>query len=87
MGSLALRPGDSLTTPKDGFVSQLHPLRFLHECDSSYGALTSTPVGLSPTKQTSLSWTHSLANYKLLPEYQHLTSLAPEVCIPCSAPP
>ena len=44
--------------PKDGFVSQLHPLRFLHECDSSYGALTSTPVGLTPTEQTSLSWTH-----------------------------
>ena len=62
MGSLALRPGDSLTTPKDGFVSQLHPLRFLHECDSSYGALTSTLVGLSPTEQTSLSWAHSLAN-------------------------
>ena len=48
--------------PKDGFVSQLHLLRFLHECDSSYGALTFTPVGLSPTEQTSLGWTHSLAN-------------------------
>ena len=31
--------------PKDGFVSQLHPLRFLHERDSSYGASDSCPGG------------------------------------------
>ena len=44
--------------PEDGFVSPLHPFRFLHEWDSGYGALTSTSVGLSPTEQASLSWTH-----------------------------
>ena len=32
---------------QDGFVSQLYPSRFLHERDSSYGALTFSPVGLS----------------------------------------
>jgi hypothetical protein len=62
MSSPKLRPDDSLTILSDGFVNQLHPLRFLHECDSSYGALTSTPAGLTPAEQTSLSWTHSLAN-------------------------
>ena len=40
-------------------VSQLHPSRFLHERDSSYGALTFSPVGLSPTEHASLRWTHS----------------------------
>jgi len=40
--------------PFDGFVSQLHPFRFLHECDSSYGVLTFTPAGLTPAEQTSL---------------------------------
>jgi len=39
MGSLASRPGNSLTILNDGFVSRLHPLRFLHECDPSYGFL------------------------------------------------
>src|SRR5450759_4570331 len=28
-------------------VSRLHPFRFLHECDPSYGALTITPVRLT----------------------------------------
>jgi len=45
--------------PDDGFVSQLHQLRFLHPCDSSYGALTSTPAGLTPAEHASLRWTHS----------------------------
>ncbi len=36
MGSLALRPGDMLTAPKDGFVDRLHRIRFLHRCDPSY---------------------------------------------------
>ena len=33
--------------------------RFLHERDSSYRALTFSPVGLSPTEHASLRWTHS----------------------------
>jgi hypothetical protein len=62
MSSPKSRPDDSLAILSDGFVSQLHPLRFPHECDSSYGALTSTPAGLAPAEQTSLCWTHSMAN-------------------------
>ena len=58
MGSLALRPGNSLTMLNDGFVSRLHPIRFLHGCDPSYGVLTFAPVGLSPTEHASLRWTH-----------------------------
>ena len=45
LGSLSLRPGDSLTVPKDGFVSWLHPFRFLHVSNSSYGAPDSCPGG------------------------------------------
>ena len=56
MGSLSLRPGDLAHHPKDGFVSWLHLLRFLHRYNSSYGALTFTPVGLSPTEHASLHY-------------------------------
>src|SRR5215813_12740497 len=62
MSSLSLRPDHSLTILSDGFVSQLHPFRFLHECDSSYGVLTFAPAGLTPAEQTSLRWTHWVAN-------------------------
>ena len=65
MSSLSLRPDHSLTILSDGFVSQLHPFRFLHECDSSYGVLTFAPAGLTPAEQTSLRWTHWVANSKL----------------------
>ena len=64
MSSLSLRPDHSLTILSDGFVSQLHPFRFLHECDSSYGVLTFAPAGLTPAEQTSLRWTHWVANSK-----------------------
>src|SRR5215467_3006682 len=47
--------------PQGGFVGWLHPLRFLHECNPSYGGLAFTPVGLSPTEHASLCWTHSFA--------------------------
>src|SRR5262245_14692240 len=63
MGSLSLRPDHSLTILSDGFVSQLHPFRFLHECDSSYGVLTFAPAGLTPAEQTSLRWTHWVAKF------------------------
>ena len=55
--------------PEDGFVSPLHPLRFLHGWDSGYGALTSTPVGLFPTEQASLRWTHWVANNSGTPTF------------------
>ena len=58
MGSLALRPGDSLTILTMALSASF--IRFVSStgCDSSYGALTFTPVGLSPTEHTSLRWTH-----------------------------
>ena len=58
MGSLTLRPGDSLTIPKmalsisfTGFVSSTDVIQ-------ATGLLTLAPVGLSPTEHASLCWTH-----------------------------
>ena len=55
MGSLSLRPGDSLPIPKMGlsigfidFVSSIDAIQ-------ATGPLTSAPVGLTPTKHASLS--------------------------------
>src|SRR5215510_865812 len=46
------------------WISLPHPLRFLHGCDASYGALTLPPVGLSPTEHASLCWTHYSQNIR-----------------------
>ena len=60
VGSLALRPGDSLTVPKTalsiGFIS------FVSSTDAiqATGLLALAPVGLIPTEHASLSWTHSI---------------------------
>jgi len=58
VGSLPLRPGDSLTIPKMalsigfiGFVSSTDAIQ-------ATGLLTSAPVGLTPTEHASLRWTH-----------------------------
>jgi hypothetical protein len=62
MGSRALRPGDSLTLlPRAlsiGFI------RFVSSTDAIHatGLLTLTPVGLTPTEQASLRWTHWVPN-------------------------
>jgi hypothetical protein len=60
MGSLTLRPGDSLTIPKMalsiGFKKSVSLLPAIH----ATGPLTLTPVGLSPTEHVRLVWTHSL---------------------------
>jgi hypothetical protein len=47
---LALRPGDSLTTPK--MALSVGFIRFVSSTDATQakGLLTSTPVGLSPTE-------------------------------------
>ncbi len=45
--SLALRPGDSLTAPENGFVDELQMLGFPHTCHPSYGGLASTPAGFT----------------------------------------
>lgn len=44
--SLALRPGDSLTVPKNGFVDGLQVFGLPSTCHPSYGGLAPTPAGL-----------------------------------------
>jgi hypothetical protein len=58
MGSLALRPGDSLTLPKRAL--SIGFIRFVSSTDAiqATGLLTFTPVGLTPTEHASLRWTH-----------------------------
>jgi hypothetical protein len=60
MGSLALRPGDSLTTLKMALSVGFRSLGFPPVCDSSYRALTFALAGLTPAERASLSWTHSI---------------------------
>ncbi len=60
MGSLALRPGDSLTVQKTALSVSF--TRFVSSTDvtQATGPLTLAPVGLTPTEHASLRWTHSL---------------------------
>ena len=59
MGSLALRPGNSLTILKMASSIGFRIFSFLPSCYSSYWALTLTQVGLTPTDHASLRWTHT----------------------------
>jgi len=61
MGSLALRPGDSLTIQQMALSVGFRNLSFLPSCYSSYRALTFTLVGLTPTDHASFRWTHTLS--------------------------
>ena len=58
MGSLALRPGDSLTIPRMalsvGFICFVSSTN----ATQATGSLTFTPVGLPPTEHASLRWSH-----------------------------
>jgi len=60
LDSLSLRPGDSLTIPRTalsvGFI------RFVSSTGATQatGLLTLAPVGLFPTEDASIHWTHSL---------------------------
>ena len=60
MGSLALRPGDSLTIPR--MALSVGSIRFVSSPDATQatGFLALTLVGLTPTEHVSLLWTHSL---------------------------
>src|SRR5262249_6337109 len=62
LGSLTLRPGDSLTIPK--MASSVGFIRFVSSSDATQATkvLTLPPVGLTPTEHASLSWTHCFAN-------------------------
>jgi hypothetical protein len=60
LGSLALRPGDSLTIPK--MALSVGFIRFVSSTDATRatGLLTLTLVGLIPTDHVCLVWTHCL---------------------------
>jgi hypothetical protein len=62
--SLSLRPADSLTTLKDGFVDGLQVIGFPDTCHPSYRALTFYPGGTDShrTHQPSLD-THPGVQY------------------------
>ena len=55
MRSLSLRPDDSLTILKDGFVNRFQSFGFPTLCYSSYEAPDYYLGGLFPTEHTSLS--------------------------------
>jgi len=70
MGSLTLRPGDSLTIPR--MASSIGFIHFVSSMNAiqATGLLTLTPVGLmSPTEHASLRWT-TLARQKQIPEFR-----------------
>ena len=58
MGSLALRPGDSLTIPR--MALSVGFTRFVSSANATDATelLTPTLVGLTPTEHVSLRWTH-----------------------------
>src|SRR5205814_5616554 len=61
VGSLALRPGDSLTIPR--MALSVGFIRFVSSTDATQATrlLTLALVGLTPTEHASLRWTHSSA--------------------------
>jgi len=60
MGSLALRPGNSLTVPKTALSVSFTRFVSSTGVTQATGLLTLAPVGLTPTEHASLRWTHSL---------------------------
>jgi hypothetical protein len=58
MGSLALRPADSLTIPTMALSIGFTDFVSSTDAIQARGPLTSTPVGLAPTEHASLRWTH-----------------------------
>ena len=54
------RYGPVTCSPSQGWLCQLASSASFppHGCNPSYGVLTFTPVGLSPTEHASLHWTH-----------------------------
>jgi len=84
LGSLALRPGDSLAIPR--MASSVGFIRFVSSTDATQATkvLTFPPVGLSPTEHASLCWTHSFAN--IPSDRKTLTCNSMHTCQPCSCP-
>jgi hypothetical protein len=75
VGSLALRPGDSLTIPRMAWSVGF--IRFVSSADATQatGVLTVPPVGLAPTEHASLRWTHSSAKTPSATSFPPKTSL------------
>ena len=80
--SLALRPGDSSTTPYGGRVNGLQIIGFSPPCHPNYGALALTPAGLSPAERASLCWTHCRTS-----GFPTVRSLAGHACSQCARRP
>jgi hypothetical protein len=61
MGSLSLRPGDSLTIPR--MALSVSFIRFVSSTDATQATKLPTLalVGLTPTEHASLRWTHCFA--------------------------
>jgi hypothetical protein len=58
VGSLTLRPGDSLTIPRMALSTGFTYFVSSTDAIQARGLLTPTPVGLTPTEHASLCWTH-----------------------------
>jgi len=58
VGSLALRPGDSLTIPRMALSVGFIRLVSSANATQATGFPTLTPVGLAPTEHASLRWSH-----------------------------
>ncbi len=63
VGSLALRPGDSLTIPS--MALSVGSIRFVSSTDATQATrlLTLTLVGLPPTEHASFCWTHTFPDH------------------------
>jgi hypothetical protein len=71
MGSLALRPGNSLTVPKTALSVSFTRFVSSTGVTQATGLLTLAPVGLTPTEHASLRWTHC---------FPKTSSAAPGLC-------
>ena len=58
MGSLSLRPGDSLTIPKMALSVGFNKFISSAAATQATGLLTPPLVGLTPTEHASLRWSH-----------------------------
>jgi hypothetical protein len=67
VGSLPLRPGDSLTNPKLALSMGFRPLVSLQSAIQATGPLAITLAGLTPAEDASLRWTHTEILYSYAP--------------------
>ena len=76
VGSLALRPGDSLTIPR--MALSVGSIRFVSSTDATQATrlLTLTLVGLPPTEHASFSWTHPFPDHPFVVSRPVLSSRA-----------